>query len=82
MVCGPTRSVTAPVLDGYDADAMCDGARCQTLVPWPNRVQDGTWTWEGRARQLALTEPEQHNAIHGLVRWLPWSVAGAQRAAR
>lgn len=63
-----------PVLDGYDLDAICDGARCQTLVPWPNRVQDGSWSWNGTAQQLALTEPEQHNAIHGLVRWQRWSV--------
>jgi aldose 1-epimerase len=63
-----------PVLDGYDVDAMCDGARCQTLVPWPNRVKDGRWSWGGESRQLALTEPDQHNAIHGLVRWMPWSV--------
>jgi aldose 1-epimerase len=63
-----------PVLDGYDVDASCDGARCQTLAPWPNRVQDGRWSWRGVDHQLALTEPEQHNAIHGLVRWMPWSV--------
>lgn len=63
------------VLDGYPADAMCDGARGQTLVPWPNRVKDGAWTWEGDEQQLALTEPEQHNAIHGLVRWVPWQLA-------
>ena len=63
-----------PVLDGYAADAMADGARGQTLVPWPNRVKDGKWTWQGESQQLALTEPEQHNAIHGLVRWLPWHV--------
>jgi aldose 1-epimerase len=63
-----------PVLDGYAVDAMCDGARGQTLVPWPNRVKDGVWAWEGRNLQLALTEPEQHNAIHGLVRWMPWHV--------
>lgn len=61
-----------PVLDGYDVDAMCDGARGQTLVPWPNRVRDGKWHWQGEERQLALTEPEQHNAIHGLVRWMSW----------
>jgi aldose 1-epimerase len=61
------------VLDGYAVDAACDGARCQTLVPWPNRVQDGKWSWHGTELQLALTEPEQHNAIHGLVRWMPWS---------
>jgi len=63
-----------PVLDGYAADAMCDGARGQTLVPWPNRVKDGKWSWDGKEQQLALTEPEQHNAIHGLVRWMPWHV--------
>jgi aldose 1-epimerase len=69
------------VLDGYDVTAMCDGARCQTLVPWPNRVQDGSWTWRDTKRQLSLTEPEQHNAIHGLVRWLPWSVVERSEAA-
>lgn len=63
-----------PVFDGYDADKMCDGARGQTLVPWPNRVKDGQWRWAGEDLQLALTEPAQHNAIHGLVRWLGWTV--------
>lgn len=63
-----------PVLDGYDVDAMADGARAQTLVPWANRVQDGTWQWRGESMQLAVTEPEQHNAIHGLVRWMPFHV--------
>ena len=62
------------VLDGYAVDAMCDGARGQLLVPWPNRVKDGRWSWRGEGQQLALTEPEQHNAIHGLVRWMPWHV--------
>jgi aldose 1-epimerase len=62
------------VLDGYPVTAMADGARGQTLMPWPNRVRDGKWSWNGQQLQLALTEPEQHNAIHGLVRWLGWSV--------
>lgn len=60
------------VLDGYAEDEVCDGARCQTLIPWPNRVKDGKWRWEGSDQQLPLTEPEQHNSIHGLVRWLAW----------
>ena len=62
------------VFDGYDVSAMADGARGQTLIPWPNRVRDGKWEWAGESYQLALTEPEQHNAIHGLVRWLGWDV--------
>jgi aldose 1-epimerase len=60
------------LVDGYAEDAMADGARGQTLAPWPNRVRDGQWSWQGVDLQLALTEPEQHNAIHGLARWLRW----------
>ncbi|HEU5035336.1 MAG TPA: aldose 1-epimerase family protein [Mycobacteriales bacterium] len=70
-----------PVLDGYPEDAMADGARAQTLVPWPNRVKDGQWRWQGRDLQLTLTEPEQHNAIHGLVRWMPWALLEQSTAA-
>ena len=69
------------VLDGYDAAHQCDGARGQTLAPWPNRVQDGSWTHEGRTLQLALTEPAQHNAIHGLLRWLPWTATTTTEAS-
>ena len=69
------------VVDGYAEDAQCDGGRGQTLVPWPNRVRDGSWTWDGVTRQLALTEPEQRNAIHGLVRWMPWSVVERSTSA-
>lgn len=61
-------------LDGYAADEVCTGARGQTLVPWPNRIRDGAYCWAGVDRQLALTEPEQHNAIHGLARWQPFTV--------
>lgn len=62
------------IIDGFDIDVSADGARGQTLIPWPNRVRDGQWSWRGHQFQLALTEPEQHNAIHGLVRWLGWTV--------
>lgn len=62
------------VLDGYDAAEICCGGRGQLLAPWPNRVGDGRWEWEGVTYQLPLTEPEHSNAIHGLVRWLPWAL--------
>jgi aldose 1-epimerase len=67
--------------DGYAVDAMADGARGQTLIPWPNRVRDGKWRWDGADHQLALTEPSQHNAIHGLVRWLGWNVVERTQAS-
>jgi aldose 1-epimerase len=63
------------VLDGYGADEMCSSGRGQVLMPWPNRIEDGSYDLDGRRQQLALTEPESGNAIHGLVRWVGWSVA-------
>jgi aldose 1-epimerase len=60
------------VLQPYPLDAMCDGAHGAPLVPWPNRLGDGRYTFDGDTQQLALTEPEKGNAIHGLLRWRPW----------
>jgi aldose 1-epimerase len=44
------------------------------LVPWPNRIEDGIWTLDGVKQQLDLTEPDKHNAIHGLLRHAPYKV--------
>jgi aldose 1-epimerase len=62
-----------PVLDGYDADERCSGGRGQVLMPWPNRLRDGRYEWQGSTQQLPLTEVEAGNAIHGLVRWAAWT---------
>ena len=70
-----------PVLDGYASEESSSGGRGQALMPWPNRLGDGRFEWDGRDLQTALTEPEQHNAIHGLVRWTPWTVV-AERSDR
>ncbi|MEO6205007.1 MAG: aldose epimerase, partial [Mycobacteriales bacterium] len=50
------------VLEPFPLDAMCDGAHGQTLLPWPNRVADGTWSWDGEDHQLPLTEPDRRTA--------------------
>lgn len=50
------------------------GGHGQILIPWPNRIRDGAYTYDG-AKQLAITEPKFHNASHGLVRWGWWAVA-------
>jgi aldose 1-epimerase len=60
------------VLHPYDVDAMSDGAHGSPLIPWPNRLRDGRYGFDGTDYQLALTEPEKNNAIHGLLRWRPW----------
>lgn len=74
---GGLRSYTVAerdVLDGYAEDAMADGGRGQLLAPWPNRIEDGHYSFDGTQQQLPLTEVARHNAIHGLVRWTAWSL--------
>jgi aldose 1-epimerase len=75
---GGLRTYTAggrPVLDGYPEDEPSSSGRGQVLMPWPNRLGDGRFVWNDVGLQTALTEPENHNAIHGLVRWASWTVA-------
>jgi len=62
------------VLDGFGPDEWSKGGRGQVLAPWPNRLGDGRYEFSGVHAQAALNEPERGNAIHGLVRWLPWRV--------
>lgn len=59
------------VLDGYAEDAMCTSARGQVLAPWPNRLEDGRYEYDGEWHQVPLDEPP--HAMHGLVRWRSWT---------
>ena len=63
-----------PLIDGFGVDEMSAGGRGQVLVPWPNRVRDGRFSFGGRDLQLPLSEPARHNASHGLVRWAAWEL--------
>jgi len=62
------------VLDGFGPSEWSRSGRGQVLAPWPNRLGDGRYEFAGRSAQAALDEPARGNAIHGLVRWLPWQV--------
>lgn len=66
------RAGGVPYVDGYGEDELCVGSAGQVLAPWPNRIRDGQYTFNGQTLQLSLTEPARHTALHGLVNWLPW----------
>ncbi|MDQ2826340.1 MAG: aldose 1-epimerase family protein [Actinomycetota bacterium] len=61
------------VLDGYAVTDRCTGARGLPLIPWPNRIADGAYTFDGVDYQVPITEPASHNAIHGFLRWRNWT---------
>jgi aldose 1-epimerase len=73
---GGLRTLTVgdlEVVDGFDAEEMCHDARGQQLLPWPNRLAGGRYTFEGQEEQLPINEPSHGNAIHGLARWAGWT---------
>ncbi|QEV99078.1 aldose 1-epimerase family protein [Microbacterium caowuchunii] len=69
------RSLT---FDGRDLvvpfapDEVRPAFRGVTLAPWPNRVVDGRYVFDGVEQRLALTEPERGHALHGLAAWLDY----------
>lgn len=56
----------------WDADEVMPLSRGAVIAPWPNRVGDGRWTYQGAELQLPLNEPERDNAMHGLISHLPF----------
>ena len=63
-----------PVVDGFGEDEMSRGGRGQLLMPWPNRIRDGRYSFDGRSLQLGLSEAARGNASHGLARWAAWTL--------
>lgn len=70
------------VLDGYGPDELCTSGRGQLLIPWPNRIQDGSYEFDGRRHQLPIDDPEEQDAIHGLVRWAACSRSTNEASSR
>lgn len=72
---GGVRSYThgdRDVLESYAEGDMCDGGHGAPLIPWPNRLADGAFQFDGRSYQLPITEVARNNASHGLLRWQNW----------
>jgi aldose 1-epimerase len=63
-----------PILWGTAPGDLVTDGRGQVLAPWPNRLEDGTYRFAEAEIRVPWSEPARQNAIHGLVRWLTWSV--------
>ena len=46
------------------------------LFPFPNRIRNGRFAWEGKEYQLPTNDPSGKNAIHGFACRRPWRVVG------
>lgn len=61
-----------PVTVDADPQQLPPKSSGAVLVPWPNRIRDGRYAFDGSQFQLPLTEPAAGNASHGLVKWVRW----------
>ena len=62
------------LVHGFGEAEMSSGGRGQLLMPWPNRIRGGRYSFGGRDLQLGLTDPSNGNASHGLARWAAWTL--------
>ena len=48
------------------------------VAPWPNRIGDGTYVWDGQELRTPLSEPERGNALHGLISYQSFRTVSRQ----
>ncbi|ENZ4285709.1 aldose-1-epimerase [Citrobacter farmeri] len=46
----------------------------KVLIPWPNRIANGCYQYEGQNYQLPINEHSSQAAIHGLLAWRDWQI--------
>lgn len=49
----------------------------KVLMPWPNRIAGGSYTWEGTTYDLPVDEPTFGTSLHGFVAFQEWEIAEA-----
>ena len=60
---------------GYSGCSQKKGGQGDVLIPFPGRIAEGRYSFDGEVFQLDRNDKEGPNAIHGFVRTLPWQVA-------
>lgn len=65
----------------FDADEVPVGYKGKTLVPWPNRITGGKYSFQGHDYELPVNEASTGAALHGLACWEDWEVTAQSTSA-
>ncbi len=68
------RRADVDVTHVHSPDAIPPKSNGAVLMPWPNRIRNGRYSFAGEDRQLILSDPGLGNASHGLANWARWIV--------
>ncbi|MCI2417595.1 aldose 1-epimerase family protein [Saccharopolyspora sp. K220] len=78
VVAGVAATLLSWQVDGkellltHSADDVGEGYRGKTILPWPNRIDHGRYTFGGEELQVPINEPERDAALHGLMNFVEW----------
>ncbi|GAA2775940.1 aldose 1-epimerase family protein [Saccharopolyspora taberi] len=63
----------AEVLLTHQPGELGEGYQGKTILPWPNRIENGQYTFGGEELQVPINEPSRSAALHGLMSFVEWS---------
>jgi aldose 1-epimerase len=63
---------------GFTAEEEVPDYRGALVAPWPNRIADGRYSYEGQELRVPINEPKRDAALHGLVCDQPWALVSRQ----
>ena len=63
---------TQEIITGYTGAKGKVGGQGDVLIPFPGRVRDGKYTFEGKTYQMPTNDKDGPNAIHGFLRAARW----------
>ncbi|CAM03175.1 aldose 1-epimerase [Saccharopolyspora erythraea NRRL 2338] len=78
VVAGVAATLLSWQVDGtemlltHDPSWLGEGYQGKTILPWPNRIESGRYTFGGQQLQVPINEPSRQAALHGLMSWVEW----------
>ncbi|MEV0082753.1 aldose 1-epimerase family protein [Saccharopolyspora sp. NPDC050642] len=78
VIAGVSATLLSWQVDGVEmllthpADDVGEGYQGKTILPWPNRIDHGRYTFGGEELQVPINEPERDTALHGLMSFVEW----------
>lgn len=74
---------TLSVIDGYQSvdDAKAKNAsKSHYLLPFPNRMKDGKYDFEGKSYQFPINDTHTNNNLHGFLETIPMKIIDNQNS--
>ena len=62
------------IITGYTGAKGKVGGQGDALIPFPGRIRDGRYTFDGQTYELNRNDKDGPNAIHGFLRLVAWEV--------